>query len=80
MKASLFLTLPSFATIKPSPSASNFSATFSNAELLLDTTSIVFQAKSKLDMILRIVFVFPVPGGPCIILTWCVKAASTAIF
>ena len=80
IKFSLFCTLPNCATIKPRFSPSSFSATFSTAELLFDTTRTVLSAISKLAMIFSMVCVLPVPGGPCMILTWCVKAASTAAF
>ncbi len=42
MNTSLFCMLPSLATMKPRLSPSSFSATFSTAELLFDTTNTVF--------------------------------------
>jgi hypothetical protein len=55
MNSSLFATLPNFATKNPSPSFSNFSATFSIAELLFETTRTLFFANKRLAIMLRIV-------------------------
>ena len=58
----------------------NFSATFEVAELLLETTATDWPFKTAFAMIFKIVCVFPVPGGPCIMLIWEEKAFSTAAF
>ena len=79
MKFSLFSFLPSDATMKPKPYLYNFSNTLVVAELLLETTSTVFFCNSMFAMILRMVCVFPVPGGPCITLIWFSNAAVTAL-
>ena len=80
IKASLFSLLPSDATINDMPYFSNFSHTLAVAELLFDTTITVFPWHTILAMIFNMVCVFPVPGGPCITLIWCSKAAATAFF
>ena len=69
MKSSFFSLLPSGATMNARPYFSNFSCTFVMAELLFDTTSTVSPFLTILAMTLRMVWVFPVPGGPCTTLT-----------
>ena len=71
---------PRGATINDVPYFSNFSITLVVAELLLDTTNTVFPWRTMLAIIFSIVWVLPVPGGPCITLIWCSKAAATAFF
>ena len=78
MNFSLLAVLPSNATMNPISYLDNFSSTLTMAELLLDTTWTVLPRTRILAMMFRIVWVFPVPGGPCTTLIWFSKAAWTA--
>ena len=50
------------------------------ADTLFDTTAVVLSCIMLLAMMLRMVWVFPVPGGPCTTLSLSEKARSTAFF
>ena len=78
INSSLLSRFPSGATIKLKPYLSNFSLTLAVAELLFDTISTVCPARTILAMMLSMVCVLPVPGGPCITLIWFSKAVATA--
>ena len=71
--------LPSEAIINSSPYSENFSYIFCIAELLLDTTCTVLPEMIMFAMILSIVCVFPVPGGPSITLSLFSNAFFTAL-
>ena len=64
MNCSLFSRLPKGATKNAKSFFCNFSSTLAVAELLFETTKTVLPCRRILEMILSIVCVFPVPGGP----------------